>query len=82
MKTPAFLDITPCSPLKADQLSASYVLLAGSLLSLFFGSEDGGHMFLLNVDWLSRLHSVISQKIVLIKVVPIPVTNQTTKGTE
>jgi hypothetical protein len=36
---------------------------SGLLLSLFFGPEDEGDMFLRNVGWLSTgLHGVTSQK--------------------
>jgi hypothetical protein len=33
------------------------------LLELFFGPEDGGDMFILNVAWLNGLYGVISKKI-------------------
>jgi hypothetical protein len=58
------LECMPYSPLEANrrfggayhfhlQTSACYLLLAGFLHGLLFGPEDGGKMFLRNVDLLS-----------------------------
>jgi hypothetical protein len=57
MKSYAFWDVTPCSPLKANlgsggtcrlhlQGQRSHLLHAGFLLGLFFGREAGDDMFL------------------------------------
>jgi hypothetical protein len=43
MKTPAFLYMTSSRHLKANPISACYILHSGSLLGLFLESEDGGH---------------------------------------
>jgi hypothetical protein len=48
VKSFIFWDITPCSPLKAGGKLAT-CFNAGFLLGLFFDTENGGDMFLLNV---------------------------------
>jgi hypothetical protein len=52
----------PCSLLKVN--SGCYLLRAGFLSGLFFDSENGGDMFLWNIN---GLHGIISQKIELLK---------------
>jgi hypothetical protein len=46
-----FWDITTCSPLEVSR-SACDLLHAGFVLGLVFDTEDGGDVFLRNVDWL------------------------------
>jgi hypothetical protein len=61
MKNSIFWDVTPCSPLKVSRrFGGTYHLHlqgqlaicfhAGFFVGLFFGPEDGGNMFLLNVS--------------------------------
>jgi hypothetical protein len=54
-KSTIFWDITPCSRLIINRrFGRTYRLrLQGFFLSLFFGPEDGGDMFLRNVGWHS-----------------------------
>jgi hypothetical protein len=50
---PAFLRLLPSSWSKSKQSSIYCIFQAGFLLSLLYGSEDGGNMFLENITWLS-----------------------------
>jgi hypothetical protein len=47
---------------RALQVSAAYLLHAGSLLGLFFDAEDGSEMFLRKVGWFSTDYTAFIQK--------------------
>jgi hypothetical protein len=52
LKSTIFWDITPCRPLKVNDVSEDLLATyfhAGFFLGLIFGPEDGGDMFLRNV---------------------------------
>jgi hypothetical protein len=66
-------DVTPCTPSKINRRfggtcrSTWYLLHAGFLLGLFVDPEDGGDMFLGEVDRFSTgLHGVIFKNIELL----------------
>lgn len=52
IKKPAIMDGSDC-----------LLLIAGFLLDLFFGLEDGGETFLRNIGGVYRSHGVITEKI-------------------
>jgi hypothetical protein len=71
MKISIFSDITPCSPLKVNEVweeyvacifrSACYLLRAGFLLSLFFDPEDEGDFLPKRRLTFNGLHGVIPE---------------------
>jgi hypothetical protein len=72
IKSVIFWDKTPCSPLKVNRRfgekyrlyfkaedSTFHLFFVDFLLGLFFGPEDGGDIFLLNVGLLSTDHMTL-----------------------
>jgi hypothetical protein len=59
MRFSIFWDIKPLSEPYSKKSSACHLLHAGLLLGLFFDPEDGGDMFLGNVDLLSAVYTAL-----------------------